>query len=87
MCVKLFHLDRKKDVSGVSGVSDNIASGVVFDDGQVVIHWNTACASIAIYKSLSDLEAIHGHEGCTKIVFDEPAGTNEMKKENKGNGN
>jgi len=65
------HLDRKQDVSGVSGISNNIASGVVFDDGQVVIHWNTAHASIAIYRSISDLETIHGHNGATIIVFDD----------------
>ena len=68
--MRLFHLDRKKDVSGVSGVADNIASGVEFDDGQVVIHWNTAHSSIAIYESISDLELIHCHGDCTKIVFD-----------------
>lgn len=70
--LRTFHLARKIDVSGVSGVSDNIASGVQFDDGQVVIHWNTEHASIGIYKSLSDLEKIHGHNGCTQIVFDIP---------------
>lgn len=71
MCIRVFHLDRKEDVSGVSGVSDNIASGVVFDDGQVVIHWNTTHASIGIYKSILDLEIIHGHGGATKLVWDD----------------
>ena len=68
--IKIFHLERKVDVSGVSGISNNIASGVEFDDGQVVIHWNTTHASIAIYKNILDVEMIHGHEGNTKIIFD-----------------
>jgi hypothetical protein len=68
--IKIFHLCRLEDPSGVSGVSNNIASGVVFEDGQVVIHWNTAHTSIAIYSSVEDLLLIHGHEGRTNIVFD-----------------
>jgi hypothetical protein len=81
MCIRVFHLDRKIDVSGVSGVSDNIASGVVFDDGQVVIHWNTNHSSIGIYRSVEDLLHVHGHQGCTTVVFEDVA----EKKEKNGN--
>jgi len=69
--LKRFHLDRKVDVSGVSGISNNIASGVLFEDGQVVIHWNTENASIGIYKNISDLLKIHGHCGATELIWDD----------------
>lgn len=71
MCLR-FHLNRKVDHSGVSGVSDNIAEGVVFADGEIVVHWNSAHSSINIYHSLADLIKIHGHNGDTIVVFDDP---------------
>ena len=80
MCLK-FHLDRKEDVSGVSGVSDNIAEGVIFDDGKVVIHWNTEHSSIAIYNSILDVEIIHGHGNKTKIVYDDVPKKEELNKD------
>lgn len=59
---------RKEDISGVSGTG-HVADGVVFHDGTSVIYWRTQHASIAIYKSLDDLLAIHGHEGATGIEW------------------
>lgn len=82
-----FHFERSKDISGVSGTG-NVAFGVVFDDGQVALHWEGEYASINIYHSLADLLHIHGHEGSTKIVFDDPlppgfpGGTVENDKKN-----
>jgi len=67
---KRFHLERETDISGISGCG-NIAEGVVFEDGQAVLHWRGEHSCTNIYNSLKDIEYIHGHNGCTKIVFDD----------------
>lgn len=61
-----FYLERSEDVSGTSGTGV-VAEGVVFPDGQAVLWWPNF-GSIGIYKSLFDLETIHGHGGKTKVV-------------------
>jgi hypothetical protein len=68
--LKIFHLDRQIDLTGVSGTSNNIASGVIFEDGKCVLRWNTAHPSITIYDSIEQCIAIHSHGDCTKLVFD-----------------
>jgi hypothetical protein len=46
--------------------------GCLFEDsGQIALHWLGAHGSINIYSSISDLEFVHGHNGATKIVFDD----------------
>lgn len=67
--LRIFHLERKKDISGVSGTG-TVAHGVVFEDGKVALHWEGTHSSINIYSSLDDLTFIHSHGDCTKIVFD-----------------
>lgn len=64
--MRRFILDRLADTSGVSGVG-NVAEGVAFGDGTVVLRWNTELVSTAIYNSVSDLLAIHGHNGLTQL--------------------
>lgn len=66
--MRTFRLFRIEDVSGVSGTG-HIAEGVVFTDGVCVLNWTTQHKSTAIYQSLETLEAIHGHEGRTKIMW------------------
>jgi hypothetical protein len=68
--LKRFHLERAKDVSGVSGCGA-VAAGVLFCDGQVALHWETEHSSINIYHSIDDVLFIHGHEGSTKIIWDD----------------
>lgn len=65
---KRFWLMRTEDVSGVSGTG-YVADGVIFPDGTVVLRWRTAGGSTAVYESIEQLEAIHGHEGRTKIEY------------------
>lgn len=67
--VKLLHLERDEDVSGVSGVGI-VAYGAMFPDGSVVLRWDTRVRSTVMYDSLEDLEAITGHGGKTRVVFD-----------------
>lgn len=71
MYIRRFHLERAKDISGISGVGA-VAFGVMFDDGQVALHWEGAHPSINIYRTVDDLLYIHGHEGSTIIVWDDP---------------
>lgn len=74
--LRRFHFERTQDISGVSGTG-NVAEGCLFlDTGQVVVHWLGSHGSINIYNSMEDVEYVHGHSGCTKIVFDDP----EVKK-------
>jgi len=41
----------------------------VFVDGTAVLRWRTGTASTAVYASIADVEAIHGHGGKTRVVF------------------
>lgn len=63
-----FYLQRDKDISGTSGTGI-VADGVVFSDGTAVLHWRGSLSSTAVYKSIEELEQIHGHKGATKVVF------------------
>ena len=60
--------ERIKDVSDVSGTG-NVADGVIFDDGQVVVHWLGTHSSINVYSSLKDVECFN----CCKC-FSKPSG-------------
>ncbi len=66
--MRRFYLLRLEDVSGVSGTGV-VAEGVVFSTGKVVLSWRSEYESVTIYDSLPDLEAIHGHEGRTRIQW------------------
>ena len=61
------------DESGVSGTG-LVAEGNVWHDGTVSMKWRTRFKSIAYYDSVSDLEAIHGHHGKTRIIWGDPDG-------------
>jgi hypothetical protein len=43
----------------------------VFSNGWCALHWLTEHTSVAVYQSVDDLEAVHGHDGATKVVMDE----------------
>lgn len=68
--MRLFHLMRLEDESGVSGCG-KVAQGVVFDNGKTVLCWLTKYSSVAVYTSIEELEHIHGHGGKTKVVFED----------------
>jgi L-alanine-DL-glutamate epimerase-like enolase superfamily enzyme len=63
-----FVLRRNEDETGISGVGE-VAEGVQFTDGTCAMRWRTALASTAVYDSVDDVEAIHGHQGRTLIVW------------------
>jgi hypothetical protein len=62
-----FWLQRVEDESGVSG-EGLVAEGVVFSSGWCALTWLTGHKSVAFYPSLEEVEAIHGHDGKTKII-------------------
>lgn len=66
--MKRFVLDRHEDESGVSGTG-LVAEGVVFSDGTCALRWLGDLRSTAVYESLADIEAIHGHSGKTLVVI------------------
>lgn len=66
--MRRFLLRRETDVSGVSGTGD-VAEGIVFSDGVCVLRWLRAGGSTAVYDTLAHLEAIHGHQGGTRVVW------------------
>jgi len=66
--VKLFQLRRSEDTTGVSGTGW-VAEGVVFSNGWVAMTWLSERPSVVFYTSLDDVEAIHGHDGRTQVVF------------------
>lgn len=66
--MRRFYLIRDADATGVSGTGI-VAEGVVFEDGTAALRWKTQRTSTAVYASVDDIVAIHGHNGKTKVVF------------------
>lgn len=66
--VDAFTLNRVEDESGVSGTGV-VAVGARFPGGKCTLQWLTSVASTAVYDSIWDLEAIHGHGGKTKVAW------------------
>jgi hypothetical protein len=66
--MRRFHLQRDVDATGISGTG-RVAEGVVFSNGWCALTWLTAHTSVVFYQSIADVEAIHGHQGSTKIVY------------------
>jgi len=66
----LFSLQRDHDESGVSGTGV-VAYGVKWPhpNSKVTLAWVAgAHQSVAVYDSIRDVEAIHGHGGNTHII-------------------
>lgn len=66
--MRRFHLIRQEDKTGVSGTGV-VAEGILFSTGKCVIAWLTTYRSIAVYDSLAELIAIHGHGGTTAVFW------------------
>lgn len=70
--MRRFELHREVDETGISGTGI-IAEGVEFHDGSASLRWKSEFKSTAVYGSMADVDAIHGHNGQTKIVWlDQP---------------
>lgn len=68
--IRTFKMHRVEDVSGTSGTGV-VAEGAIFTNTKVIISWLTIHKSMAIYDSLAEMEAVHGHDGRTKVVWDD----------------
>lgn len=66
---KIFHMIRERDVSGISGTG-KVLEGIQFSDGTIVVRWLSKHASTAVYNNIEEFEAIHGHDGAGKIVWE-----------------
>jgi hypothetical protein len=66
--VKRFALLRTKDLSGISGTGV-VALGIELDNKQAVLAWRGPEGAIGIYPSIARVEAVHGHDGATRIVW------------------
>ncbi len=67
--MKRFQLVREEDETGISGTGV-VAEGVQSTNGKCVLFWLSELKSVAIYDSIEELEAIHGHQGKTKVVWE-----------------
>lgn len=65
---RAFHLVRDDDETGISGTGV-VAEGVEFSNGFCAMSWLTAQHSVAVYPNIKALEAIHGHNGRTRVVW------------------
>lgn len=72
-----FVLRRDEDATGISGTGV-VAEGVVFSDGVVALRWLVPVGnpghgnptSVVFHDhGISSVEAIHGHNGKTQIVW------------------
>lgn len=63
-----FILNRIEDVSGISGVGP-CAEGIEFTNGMVALTWLSPHRTIEVLESIKTVDALHGHEGKTKIEW------------------
>ncbi len=70
--IRTFLLRRTEDESGISGTG-NVAEGVEFSNGKCVLCWITQYRSVTVYDSVRELVSIHGHDGKTKVVWEDEA--------------
>lgn len=66
---RTFKLVRTQDETGISGTGV-VAEGIEFTNGWCALSWLTAMHSVAVYPNVRAVEAIHGHNGRTKVLFD-----------------
>jgi len=67
--VRTFRLIRDEDVSGVSGTG-YIARGYAFF-GLAFLRWIGEWPTLTIHwRGIKSVEAVHGHSGRTRIVWD-----------------
>lgn len=63
-----FNLVRHEDETGVSGTGI-VAQGVQFPGGKIVMRWTTDTSSTTFFDSIEDVEAVHGHDGKTEVIW------------------
>lgn len=81
---RTFEIHRDTDISGISGTGI-VADGAVFLDGTTVVRWREVTgenydrgvrATTVVFPNIEAVEALHGHNGATRLVFaDSPGGS------------
>ena len=67
--IRTFTLQRDVDISGISGTG-KVAEGIEFSNGKVAVQWVVGeHQSTVVWDNIESVEAIHGHNGATKIVW------------------
>lgn len=76
--MRTFRLIRDVDVTGLSGTGV-VAEGVEFSDGITVLRWAEVTgphydrgvrATTVVHQNVQSVEALHGHDGATRIEWD-----------------
>ena len=67
--MRTFELHRDEDMTGISGTGV-VAELVEFSDGVVSLRWLTEWPTSVVWydRGMESVEAIHGHNGKTRIV-------------------
>jgi hypothetical protein len=69
--VRKFNLRRIEDETGISGTGI-VTEGYQWErTGICVMKWLSDKSSVAVYASIEDVEAIHGHNGKTVVEWGE----------------
>jgi hypothetical protein len=66
--LRRFVLNRKEDVSGVSGTGV-VVEGVQFTDGTVAIRWLGDRPSTVYWDNMENALGVHGHNGLTVVEW------------------
>lgn len=83
--MRTFHLHRREDISGVTGVGV-VAEGIEFSDGTVALRWFGEARSTAIWADIDEAMTVHGHGGLTTVVWDDADTTGEGRGSRNANG-
>lgn len=66
--MRLFHLVREQDVSGVSGTGV-VAEGCLFSNGKVAMSWLGEHRTLELFDYIEEVEELHGHNGMSRVVW------------------
>lgn len=66
--MRRFELHRDVDETGISGTG-TVAEGIQFWDGKVATRWIGPIAQTCVWDSIDHVQAIHGHNGATRLVW------------------
>lgn len=65
--MKVFYLLRYEDVHGNTG-NGLVAEGIIFDSGMCAMTWLTEYPTVTVFRKITDVKKIHGHEGRTEVI-------------------
>lgn len=69
--IRPFYLDRREDISGVSGTGV-VAVGVMLPSGKCVLEWRSHLRTVTVFESAEQVTQIHGHDGRTVLRWGTP---------------